>query len=70
MSIGCFRASLVAAAVLLRRVKDEMSSPEMRISLVDGEKKSFVASLLWMTAKNGLGGGTKRLGEADDSAAV
>jgi hypothetical protein len=47
-----------------------MSSPEMRISLVDGEKKSFVASLLWMTAKNGLGGGTKRLGEADDSAAV
>jgi len=33
-----------------------MSSPEMRISLVDGEKKSFVASLLWMTAKNGLVG--------------
>jgi hypothetical protein len=34
------------------------------------EERSFVASLLWMTAKNRLGGGTKRLGEADDSAAV
>jgi hypothetical protein len=56
MFIGCFRASPATAAVWLRRGKDEMSSPEMRISLVDGEKKSFVASLLWMTAKNGLVG--------------
>ncbi len=29
------------------------------------EERSFVASLLWMTAQNGLGGGTKGLGEAE-----
>jgi carbonic anhydrase/acetyltransferase-like protein (isoleucine patch superfamily) len=37
-------------------------------ALVDGakiEERSFVASLLWMTAKNGLDGKTERLGEED-----
>jgi len=29
------------------------------------EERSFVASLLWMTAKNGLDGKTERLGEED-----
>src|ERR1700722_8374713 len=35
----CFCTSPGDAAVWLRRGKDEMSSPEIRISVVDGEKK-------------------------------
>jgi hypothetical protein len=36
---------------------------------VRARRRSFVASLLWMTAKNGLGARTMRLGEAEGLAA-